>query len=154
MAIILALDSQANSGGGSDVTPAAINWANITQTNTAGYEVSEAKSVTAIDTTIAFRATWTGSAYGQWIKNGVAVESVHASPAVVNISVNDSLKFAVYNGYAFPSGQYDTGTVTVTNDSDSGAAIDTFTYVVQFVYTGGGSTDPGDLIPGGGQEAN
>jgi hypothetical protein len=157
MATIIFVQSRA-AGGGSDFTPSALNWGNISVTDTStGYENNSAsvQTLAAIDNVITLRAAWTSTsgnpAKGQWFKNGVAVQSPTLTPITVNASVGDQLYFAVYVAYTFPSGNYDTGTVTVTNDSDGGAAIDTFTFAAQYVYSGGNSTDPIDLVPKGGE---
>lgn len=162
MSVVLFLDSGDAASGGTDVTPSALNWGNISVTDTStGYEsnLASEQTLAAIDTQITLNAAWTSTsgspAKGQWIKNGVAVQSLALTPVTVNASVGDKLYFKMFAGYTYPLGNYDTGTVTVTNLSDGGAAIDTFTFTVQFVYSGGGSTNPGDATtPGGGGDAN
>lgn len=155
MAIITFLDDDMAVSGGSDPTPASLNWGDISVTNTAfGYETNAAseQTVTDIDQPITIKAAWTSvsstPARGQWIKNGAAAQGPIASPASVSVSAGDKLFFAVY-GFAV-GGNYDAGVVTVTNESDGGATLDTFNYAVQYVPTG----SPGDGRPpieGGGE---
>lgn len=148
--IVIVASAQGSAAGGSDVTPDALNWGNIAVTGVGGYETNAAtvQTLAGIDALITLNAAWTSSsaspARGQWIKNGAAVQAPSASPVTVTAKVGDQLYFAVYAAYTFPSGNYDTGTVTVTNLTDGGAAIDTFTFAVQYVYSGGGGTGGGD----------
>lgn len=150
----------ANAAGGGDFTPDAVNWGNISVTGTSGYEDNEASAQTlaSIDEIITLRAAWTSTssapAWGQWIKNGVAVQAPAPTPVEVSAGVGDTLYFAVYAAHTGTTGNYDTGTVTVTNQSDSAASLDTFTFAVQYVYSGGGTTDPGDKTVGGDPHAN
>lgn len=115
-------------GGGTDVIPNAIDLANIVVTApNGGYESNLASQVTfaGIDTSIVVRAKWTSTsshpATAQWIKSGVAVQTVSASPIDVNISNGDMLYMGMFAGGTFPSGNYDTGTVRVTNESRTAA---------------------------------
>lgn len=139
-----------NSSGGSDVTPSAVNWGDISKTGTSGFENNSGSAVTlaAIDLPITLKATWTSvsahPAWGYWVKNGIVANAAAPSPVSVTASVNDVLYFVVYCAHTFPQGNYDTGTVTVTNTSDSNATLDTFTYEVQYVFVAGGGYRPGD----------
>jgi len=146
MAFIAILLDNGNAAGGGDVTPSAINWGNITVTSGDGIEVNAAQTLAAITSPITLRATWTSTStsptMGQWIKNGVAVQAPALSPVDVTASVGDQLAWQTYCAYTHPSGNYDTGTVTVTNRSDSNATLDTFTYACQYVVTGGGGGYP------------
>lgn len=169
---IMIIQPHTISVGGTDVTPDALDWDDIAVTNTAvGRETNQASEQTlaGIDAPITLKAAWTSTsshpAKGQWIKNGVAVQSISPTPVSVNAVVGDKLYFALAANYTFPSGNYDTGTVTVTNTTDSDASIDSFDFVVQYVYSAsgggggagggsGGSDDPTDNNPpGGGQDA-
>jgi len=130
-------------GGGSDATPAAINWDNIATSGAVGYASNSAKTVTGIDKVVTFRAAWTSTgtvAKGRWIKNGIEFSDYGLTPQDVNVSVNDQLAFQMDVSYAHPSGAYSTGTVTVTNLTDGGAGIDTFTHTLQYVPRGSGIT--------------
>lgn len=119
---------------GSDVTPAALNWTAISQIGS-GVQVrgtSNSQTVTAIDTPITLRASWTivgDDNTACWIKNGVA-EGEGDSPLDVTVSVNDTLAFRI-SLIAGLGSSASSGTVTVTNPSDGGAAIDTFTYAIE-----------------------
>lgn len=118
---------------GSDVTPGAIAWGNISQVG-AGAIVSATTntvSITAIDTPITLRATWTETGdevNGQWVKNGVTLSST--SPLDVTVNLNDTLAFkmSLIAGLDESAGS---GLVTVVNLSDGSAAIDTFTYYLE-----------------------
>ena len=145
MAVVVFIDSQANAAGGGDVTPSAINWTDLSVTSGSGIETTIEQTIAGINSPITVRAAWTSTSstpcYGRWLKNGVAVQSPQASPVEVTAISGDKLQWSSYAANSHPSGNYDTGTVTVTNQSDSGASLDTFTYACQYVRTGG---------PGGG----
>lgn len=142
MAYIVILLDSGNAAGGGDVTPNAINWGDITVTSGDGIEANSAQTLAGITSPITLRATWTSTSAsptkGQWIRNGVAVQAPALSPVDVTASVGDQLYWQTYCAYTHPSGNYDTGTVTVTNRSDSNATLDTFTFACQYVVTGGG----------------
>lgn len=126
---------------GSDVTPGALNWADITDADHDGGGINAALALTAIDTPITLRAAWTSSsaspAMGRWVKNG-AGGAYALTPVEVTANLGDELAFEMDASYSFPSGNYDTGTVTVTNRSDGAATLDTFGFALQYVYFGGG----------------
>jgi len=142
MAFIAILLAEGNAAGGGDVTPNAINWGDIIVTSGDGIESNAAQPLAGITSPITLRAAWTSTSAnptkGQWIKNGVAVQAPQLTPVEVTASVGDQLYWQTYCAYTHPSGNYDTGTVTVTNRSDGGATLDTFTFACQYVRTGGG----------------
>lgn len=142
-------------GGGTDVTPDAVNWGNITKTGQTGWEnnSASAQTITGIDTVITLKASWTSTASsnkakGYWVKNGAGAGAPVLTPAYVTAVSGDVLYFIVTDGYANPAGSADNGTVTVTNESDGGASLDTFTYSVQFVPGGGGGGGGSGGSPG------
>lgn len=133
--------AMAGTGGGSDVTPTAVNWGNITITDAAvGVEnnAASAQTLAGIDAQITVRAAWTSSsgspAKGRWYKNGAAVGERVATPCDVNAALGDALYFELSARNSPTVGNYDSGTVTVTNQSDGGAGLDTFTFEVQYIY--------------------
>lgn len=153
-AVVVIQSSGLGTGGGSDFTPGAVNWDNITNVLGAryGFGYNAAQTITAIDNVIQLKAAWTSTsgtpATGVWIKNGTAVSSrPGASPAYVNASVNDTLYFWMTT-FNDGIGNYDTGTVTVTNESDGAATLDSFTFSIQYVPAnpppdaGGGGSPP------------
>ena len=135
-------------GGGGDFTPAAVNWGNITVTQTDGaQEVNSDQTFTAINEVITIKATWTHTesdsakqAKLQFYKNGVAVGALGTSPQSCSFSVNDTCHFGMLAYQNLTTGVSDSGTVTVTNESDASTVLDTFTYAVQYIYDGGGGT--------------
>jgi len=144
MGAVVVIQSSGIAAGGGDVTPDAVNWGNITVTSGSGIENNSgsAQTLAGIDSPITLRAAWTSSSSnptkGQWIKNGVAVQAPQLSPVEVTASVGDVLYWQTYAAYTHPAGNYDTGTVTVTNQSDGAASLDTFTFACQYVRAGGG----------------
>lgn len=157
MGSVVVIQSNGIGGPGADVTPAAVNWGNISLTGTTGLEDNSAtqQTISAITaaTSIQLKAAWTSTSSsptkGYWVKNGVQDASPALTPVYVNATNSDILFFAVYDAYTSPAGNYDTGTVTVTNQSDGGAGLDTFTFAVRFVYSGGGGGGGGASGPGG-----
>lgn len=151
MALIAILLDDGNAAGGGDVTPSAINWGDISVTSGDGIESHSAQTLAGINSPITLRAAWTSTSAsptkGQWIKNGVAVQAPQLSPVDVIASVGDQLAWQTYCAYTHPTGNYDTGTVTVTNQSDSAATLDTFTFACQYVRSGGGGgyKEPPDI---------
>lgn len=126
-------------GGGSDVTPDAVNWANITTSPAGlGFGHNATQAITGIDTTIQVKAAWTSTssspAKGVWFKNGAMVGSYAPTPVTVSARSGDDLAFYMNCVTSSTSGNYDSGTVTVTNESDSSTSLDTFTFTLQYVY--------------------
>lgn len=113
-----------------DVTPAAVNWANITSPT----NVNADQTISSIGVPITLRATVSGAGgtgaitIGVWV-NGSAVAAIPApsdgSSVEWSVVSGDTVHFActIFGGTR-------TGTVTVTNQSDGGASLDTFTYNV------------------------
>lgn len=125
MAVVIITGSQANAGGGGDIALSALDWANIVKTNNSGVEVSETKTLAGINSPITLRAEWTSTSamptHGYWRKNGASVQSPQATPVEVASSVNDQVRWETYAANSHPAGNYDTGTVTITNRTQSGA---------------------------------
>lgn len=133
--------AMAGTGGGADVTPTAVNWGNITITDTAtGVEnnLGSVQTLAAIDAQISVKAAWTSTssspAKGRWYKNGSASGERSVTPNTVNAALGDTLYFELSARNSASAGNYDSGTVTVTNESDGGAGLDTFTFEVQYIY--------------------
>jgi hypothetical protein len=108
--------------GGSDVIPAALDWADIVVTSPdVGIESNDALSVTAIDTPIQIKAAWTSTssspAKAQWLKNDAADAALAVTPVTVSASLNNTLAFQMSARNSPTAGNYDTGTVRVTNES-------------------------------------
>lgn len=134
--IMAALTPLRFSAGGSDVTPAAVNWGDIAITGPTGIEnnSASAQTITAIDATITLKVTLGGGGRVAWFKNGVS-GGLSETSSSVSVNSGDALYVQV-SARPSPSteGGYVTGTATVTNESDGAAVLDTFTYEAQFVY--------------------
>jgi hypothetical protein len=113
------------SSGGSDVIPAAVDWANITISQTDGSpEINASQTISGIDTTINLKASWTSSetvsykkAKLSFYKNGGQVAARAATPVTASANNNDTIYFSMLAYVDASTGTYDTGTVTVTNTS-------------------------------------
>lgn len=108
-----------------DYTPDAVNWNNISGSYTVGTELdTNTQTITGINETITIRfaRSTSAGALAVW-KNG---SSAGVVPSGGNVEINfvsgDTIFFrwTVPNGVANP-------TVTITNQSDGGATLDTFT---------------------------
>lgn len=127
---------------GSDVTPTAVNWANISESTT-GTGSNATQTIAAIDAPITLRASWTSSGSTPTLyvyRNGALLASSSTSPIDFTVSVGQTVNFAV----SVPSSGSASGTVTVTNQSDAAATLDTFTYAVTSVVTNDMTPNPLD----------
>lgn len=132
-------------GGAADVTPNAVNWANIYYDGTLGTFYYTERQITGINQTITIRVTNTDATDGVFY---IVSNSAGAVPGLVSgdgalpsapdsfgmIFLNHNSTFTVSNnqyitfsasGSAPPSL---TNTNTVTNVSDGNTVLDTFTY--------------------------
>lgn len=108
-------DFYSASSGGTDVTPNAINWGNVSG------DISGSNSnqtFGGIDTNIT--VSWSYSGTGSVTVLGV-VNNGSGAGSPVSIANGDTLRFSVSSGGAA------SGTVTVVNVSDSSTTLDTFT---------------------------
>lgn len=121
MAIVICVDSQANAAGGGDVIPAAIDFNNLTVTSGSGIETTNEVTFSGLTSPITVRAAWTSSSgsptKARWYKGGAAVQSPSLTSIEATIINGDKLKWETYAAYTHPSGNYDTGIVTVTNET-------------------------------------
>lgn len=124
MAICIITGSQANAAGAGDISLTAIDWAAITVTSGSGIETSQTKTLAGISSPVTLRAEWTSTSSSptkaKWLKNSVAAQTPSLTYVEVTASVNDMLAWQTYAAYTHPAGNYDTGTVTVTNRTQSG----------------------------------
>lgn len=115
----------AGSGAGADVTPDAVNWANVSVTSSSPASVSNAaQTISGISTSIVLTITYTGSGVIKYGQNGGALTTI-SSGGTITVSSGDTLYF---NASRTGGAGTDSGTVTVTNTSDSSTVLDTFTY--------------------------
>ena len=113
------------SGASYDVTPDAVNWANVSVSSSSPATASNAiQTFTGIDAPITLEVTWTGTGVIKYSKNGGAWTSI--ATGGITVSVGDTLAFqASRTGSAGTS----SGTVTVKNLSESpDTTLDTWTY--------------------------
>lgn len=117
------------SGGGSsgsDVTPDAINWTDATGAN---FGVTNKQTISGINAPISLQVNRTGVALLYYIKNGASAVNV-ANGGVVVVVDGDTLAWSIGT-----NGTSVSGVVTVTNQSDGGATVDTFNYdIFEFNY--------------------
>jgi len=121
------------SGGGTDATPDAIDFGNISD---AGFTASAFTNVVAIggiDTTITLRLSLTVAMAAQrtvsvYRDGAFAVAANSGTTVDVTVTNNQTLQYAFGNSQNLSTWS---GTATVTNESDGGATLDTFTYTLQ-----------------------
>jgi hypothetical protein len=120
-------------GGGTDATPDAIDFNNIADAGLTASAGTNVATITGIDTTITLRLTLTSA------MSGLRVVSVYRDGGFVSQgSSGSTIDVTMTNGqtlqYFFTNAQDLTtwsGTATVSNLSDGGATLDTFTYSLQ-----------------------
>jgi len=121
MAVCVFIDSQGNAAGGGDIIPAAIDFTNLTVSSGSGIETTNEVTFTGLTSPITARAAWTSISSSptkaQWVKGGVSVQSPQLTSIETSIINNDKLKWQTYAAYTHPAGNYDSGTVTVTNET-------------------------------------
>jgi len=103
-------------GSSVDVTPNAVNWANITG-STSGSNANQ--TIDGISSSISVGASLTGSGILSYSLNGAGF-TAYSTP--VSVSNGQTLRWTVDAVFAT------NGTVTVTNQSDGAITLDTFTY--------------------------
>lgn len=145
MSVCVVIQPLANAAGGGDVTPTSISGSfnDVTVTSGSGIEITNEVTIAGITSPIVIRFAWTSTSgsptQARIMKNGAAVQAYGLTYVEVTCINGDKLKWQTYAAYTHPSGNYDTGTVTVSNRSDVGTpTLDTFTYACQYVRTGGG----------------
>jgi len=106
-----------------DVTPNAVNWANIGPGNEPQNNANQ--TIDGIDASIDLEMNRTGSGLVYYSLAGGAF-TLLADGATVSVTNGQTLRWQVAN--AAPGTV--SGTVTITNASDGDAPIDTFTYSV------------------------
>ena len=147
--IVIVASAQGNAAGGGDVIPAAIDFTNVTVTVTDGIETTNEITFTGLSSPITVRAAWTSTSSSptkaQWLKNSAAVQSPQLTSIEATIINNDKLKWQTYAAYTHPSGNYDTGSVTVTNETRNGTATMTIASPAVVSKTGHGYS-AGDKI--------
>ena len=110
----------AGGGGGGDVTPNAVNWADVSGDQSAMLQI------TGITSTITLQVAYSGNNINQ--KYSVqSTASFGTGTAIANngtftISNNQYLGFSCQSPYPY----YNTDTFTITNVSDGNAVLDTF----------------------------
>jgi hypothetical protein len=107
-------------GGGGIVVPGPLAWSNIFDV---GAGSTDTQTLTAITTPISISATLSGGGTAHSILNGSAAFYAGA----FSVSAGDALAWLIVNAGPIAVA----GTVTVANQSDGGAVLDTFTYTVK-----------------------
>ena len=123
-------------GGASDVTPNAVNWSNIEYNGTEGYLQCTEKQITGINTSITLNLDYAGTVaymYGgvfssQQLLEGSPIFDPYTyglndigSGGSITVSNN---QWVVFCAFASSNGAE---TISVKNQSDGSAVIDTFT---------------------------
>lgn len=110
--------------GGGDVTPAAVDWANISTPNTpnAAQTISELSPGRSIRLSV-IRTSGTTGYEGRWVKNGSPVGAGASIDSAIEVSVRNDDQLA----FEITAASVGSATQTVTNVTDGGAVLDTFT---------------------------
>lgn len=119
--IVIVASAQGNAAGGGDIIPAAIDFSNLTVTSGSGIETTNEVTFSGLTSPITVRAAWTSTSSSptkaQFVKGGVSVQSPQLTSIETTIINNDKLKWQTYAAYTHPAGNYDSGTVRVTNET-------------------------------------
>jgi hypothetical protein len=108
--------------GNQDVTPNAVNWANISSASSPAANANQ--TVNGCSRSITISAANSGSGFLEYrLDSGSYV--IYSAPFSVNALAGQTLNWRIS---AFAGTV--TGTITVTNDSDASTTLDTFTYDV------------------------
>jgi hypothetical protein len=132
IASMIVTRTKKSAGGGSDVTPNAVNWTNVAapggSTNTV--------TITGINTAINLSISWTGypgtGAFDVYKNDSPISLPNENSPYTLSVSNNDEIYFSAF------SAEVASISVTVTNASDGDTVLDTFTINVGEEGGGGG----------------
>lgn len=121
-------------GGGGDVTPNAVNWSNLSYNCILGLFPATEKQITGINTTITLKANYSSQyLYAGVFSSQQGVEGTElfdpysaglndlATGGTITVSNN---QWVVFAGSAFENAA---ATITITNESDGGVTLDTFT---------------------------
>jgi hypothetical protein len=123
----------ANGAGSSDQTPAAMNWGNLAGS---GAQTNANQTVSSIDVPILLRA-----AFSSLSGSGTGEQTVYVNDVLVDtvtpVLGGSTSEFLVESGDTvhFGAQTYEanrTWTTTITNLSNAGAAVDTFTNTMTF----------------------
>ena len=116
--------------GGGDVTPNAVNWADVPGGFGSPVQTSMLQ-ITGITATITLRVTYTPQVYAYGQKYSVQSTASFGTGTAIASNGTFTVSNGQYVGFsssASSGGGYSSSTNwTVTNDSDGGALIDTFT---------------------------
>ncbi len=107
-----------------DVTPNSVNWGNIGP----GFspQVNSNQTISGINTTITLEVNYTGSSVFMYYRINSGSYTLISSGGQFTVSNGQTVNFqAITTNPTTVS-----GTVTITNESDGGASLDTFTYNV------------------------
>lgn len=142
MGAVVIIQSSGIAAGGGDVTPGATAWTDVIVTNLGGQETTNEVTFSSLTSTISTRFAWTSTsgnpAFIGAVKNGALVGGLQTSPGYVNISSADKLAFLLDDSYTDPSGNYDTGTVRVSNESRTATITVTVATPAVVSWTGHG----------------
>ena len=120
-------------GGGTDATPDAIDFSDISDSGFTASAATNVVTITGIDTTITLRLTLTvamsGSRTVSILRNGAFVTS-GSSGTTIDVAMMNGQTLQYHFANAEDFFNWD-GTATVSNLSDGGAILDTFTYSLQ-----------------------
>lgn len=104
-----------------DVTPNAVNWADLSGTSP---QSNANQTINGCSGSIVLSATNSSSGTLLYSLAGAAF-TAYLSPFSVDAAAGQTLRWQVTSAIGTK-----VGTVTVTNDTDGGATLDTFTYSV------------------------
>ena len=128
---------KATGGGGGDVTPNAVNWAGVYYNGMSGYFGCSERQITGINTTITLKITsdtsdgcyvFVSNSAGSIVTGDDSTPSTPGSLGMTLLDPNDTFTVSNNQYVTFTaSGQNFSNIITVVNQSDGDATLDTFT---------------------------
>ena len=120
-------------GGGTDATPDAIDFNDISDSGFTASAFTNVVTISGIDTTITLRLTVTSAMTANravYVYRDGVLDSYGTSGTTIDVAImnGQTLQYAFTNAQDLSTWS---GTATVSNVSDGGATLDTFTYTLQ-----------------------
>lgn len=120
-------------GGGNDATPDAIDFNNVSDAGLVASAGTNVVTITGIDTTITLRLTLSSGMSGTRVvsiyRNGSFL-SQGSSGTTIDVTMQNGQTLQYFFTNSLDATTW-SGTATVSNLSDGGATLDTFTYTLQ-----------------------
>ena len=141
MSVCVVIQPGANAAGGGDITPDAVDWGNVSG-GVDGSETTNTVTFAGLSSPITVQIAWTSTSSNPVRigseKNGVPSVVQGDTPQSATIINGNTLAWNLNCGYTDPSGNLDTGTARVTNETRAGTCTMTIASPAVVTKTGHG----------------